>query len=135
MIGKVLNRSREYGNMKDEETTIKNLQDMIGEFCDEREWGQFHNPKDLAIGISTEAAELLEIFRFKDESQSTDALTDPAIRERISDELADVLYFTLRFSQMNGMDLSEALSKKMEKNKIKYPVETSRGCNKKYNEY
>lgn len=121
--------------MKDEETTIKNLQDMIGEFCDEREWGQFHNPKDLAIGISTEAAELLEIFRFKDESQSTDALADPAIRDRISDELADVLYFTLRFSQMNGMDLSEALSKKMEKNKIKYPVETSRGCNKKYNEY
>lgn len=114
--------------------TEQSLCELITQFCEERDWDQFHGPKDLAIGLVTEASELLEIFRFQSEEQSKSLLTSAEARESISDELADVYFFLLRFAGRNGFDLDKALRKKMAKNAKKYPVEKSRGSNKKYTE-
>lgn len=115
--------------------TIEQLSEEIGEFCRERDWDQFHNPKDLAIGISTEASELLEIFRFKSDAQIREMFDDECKRSEISDELADVFYFVLRFAQITGLDLSDILEKKLAKNRERYPADMVRGKNLKYNEY
>lgn len=115
--------------------TVEELQDMIARFCSERDWDQFHNPKDLAIGISTESSELLELFRFKSEKESKEMFKDPESKEKIYDEFADVLYFVLRFAQMNNIDVKSALSDKMKKNEKNYPVEKSKSSNKKYDEH
>ncbi len=120
--------------MKDDKTTVQDLKEEVKAFCDAREWGQFHNPKDLAIGMVTEASELLEIFRFKDEDEIAQIMKDPEHRIMISDEISDVLYFILRFADMNGMDISSSLVEKLRKNEEKYPEGLSRGSNKKYNE-
>lgn len=113
---------------------VQALTEMIQKFCEARDWDQFHPPKDLAIGISTEANELLDLFRFKNDQQVQEKLKDPAFRVKVSEELADVFFFVLRFAQMNSIDLSQALEDKMQKNGQKYPVETSKGSNRKYNE-
>jgi NTP pyrophosphatase (non-canonical NTP hydrolase) len=118
----------------DELTTITQLKDQIKRFCEERDWDQFHNAKDLAIGITTESSELLEHFRFKSADQVESMLLDPQKRELISDEMADVLYSVLRFAQVYAIDLSSALEAKLTKNGIKYPVEKAKGSNKKYSE-
>ncbi len=120
--------------MENSSTTIKELKDKVRKFCEERDWDQFHNPKDLAIGVSTEASELLDIFRFKSDVDIKEIISNPNKREKIGEELADVLYFLLRFAQMNDFDLSEELDKKLEKNNQKYPIEKVKGSNKKYNE-
>ena len=119
----------------DQKTTLQTLKDRAGAFCIERDWDQYNNPKDLAIGITTEACELLDIFRFKTQEQVVEMFGTPQKREEIEDELADVLFFVLRFAQMNGIDLSEILKKKVEKNRQKYPVDKVRGKNLKYSEY
>ena len=118
----------------DQTATIQKLKNQIQKFCQERDWDQFHNPKDLAIGMSTEANELLDIFRFKSDAQMTEMLRDGTTRTHIKEELADVLFFVLRFAQMNGLDLEECLEDKLQKNMAKYPVEASRGRNLKYTE-
>ena len=118
----------------DKEVKVEELKNIVAEFCDERDWGQFHNPKDLAIMISTEASELLQIFRYKDIKQ-VEQLMLSTKREDVEDEVADVLFGVLRFAQMNDIDLSESLKNKIEKNNKKYPLEKVKGCNKKYNEY
>lgn len=110
---------------------VKELIDIIKNFCEERDWDQFHNPKDLAIGISTEANELLDIFRFKNNEQMI-KLFNSSKREDIEDELSDVFFFLLRFAQMNNIDLKEALLRKIAKNNQKYPVEKAKGSNEKY---
>jgi len=120
--------------MEDDKTTISELKEVVKKFCEERDWDQFHNPKDLAIGISTEANELLALFRFKTESDIKDMISDPKKRDEIGEELADILYFVLRFAQMNNFDLSEELKRKIIKNNERYPVSKAKGSNKKYNE-
>ena len=117
----------------DNKTTIDDLKNIVKDFCEKRDWDQFHDPKELAIGISTEANELLEIFRFKDKKQMQE-LMNSVRKQEVSDELADVLYFVLRFAQMNDIDLSTSIKNKIEKNDKKYPIEKSKGSNKKYNE-
>jgi NTP pyrophosphatase (non-canonical NTP hydrolase) len=118
----------------DNDTTVNELKDLVKQFCEERNWDQFHNPKDLAIGIITEAGELLDIFRFKGDDEITQMMNESEKRTAIGDELADVLYFVLRFAQMNNFDLSYELERKIEKNNTRYPVKKSRDSNKKYNE-
>ena len=120
--------------MRDNSTTIKELKEKVKKFCEERDWDQFHNPKDLAIGISTEAGELLEIFRFKGKEEMKQIMSDPNKRQKVGEEVADVFYVLLRFAQINNFDLSDELDKKMKKNNEKYPIEKAKGSNKKYNE-
>lgn len=114
---------------------IKQLENLIKEFCEARDWDQYHNPKDLSIGISTEANELLDIFRFKSSEQMEQMMETEAYREHISEELGDIFFFLLRFSQMNHFDLFQCVVDKMEKNNEKYPAEKVRGKNLKYTEY
>jgi NTP pyrophosphatase (non-canonical NTP hydrolase) len=112
--------------------SIDELKLRVKSFCEARDWDQFHGPKDLAIGVSTEAAELLEHFRFQTDEQALALLNDPHSREEIEDELADVLFFLLRFSQRFDVDLNKALIRKIEKSERKYPVEKAKGKNTKY---
>ena len=86
----------------DKNTTLEELKTKVKDFCEQREWAQFHNPKDLAIGISTEANELLQIFRFKSEKDMQELMAS-GIKIEVEQELADVLYFVLRFAQMNNI--------------------------------
>lgn len=114
--------------------SVLELTEKVKAFCEERDWDQFHNPKDLAIGISTEAGELLDIFRFKSEEDMEGIMADPRKRMHVEEELADVLFFVLRFAQRNQIDLKEALENKLLRNGEKYPVEKAKGKNGKYNE-
>lgn len=110
------------------------LQEAVRAFCESRDWDQFHPPKDLAIGVATEAAELLELFRFLNESESLALLDDAEKRRRIEDELADVLFFILRFAQRFDIDLPTALESKLTRNAERYPVDKARSSNKKAKE-
>lgn len=121
--------------MTDNSTTLAELKAKVQSFCEERDWDQFHDPKELAIGLITEAAELLEHFRFHSPEQVAARLADPKAREEIEDETADILFFVLRFSQRNGVDLATALARKLDKNARKYPVELAKGSNRKYTEF
>jgi NTP pyrophosphatase (non-canonical NTP hydrolase) len=106
----------------DRDTTLAELQKVVQKFCEERDWDPFHGPKDLAIGLVTEASELLEIFRFVREKDLGEVLK--AKRGEIADELADSLYFILRFAQLYKIDLSRSMASKMKKNAVKYPAPT-----------
>lgn len=118
----------------DESTTIASLKDAVKKFCEERDWDQFHGLKDLAIGASTEANELLELFRFKADHEIIQKMNDPAFKARVEQELSDVLFFILRISQRNNLDLTQAFVHKMQSNMERYPVDKARSSNKKYNE-
>ncbi len=119
----------------DNNTNIKELKDKVKKFSEDRDWDQFHSPKELAIGVSTEAAELLEHFRFKSDKEMEEILNDKNKRAEIGEELADIMFFILRFCQMYGFDLSQEITNKIKKNEIRLPIEKSKGSNKKYNEY
>lgn len=114
--------------------SLRELNDKIREFCEERNWTQFHTPKDLAIGLSTESNELLELFRFKNQDDQVALLQDTETRAEIEDELADSLFFLLRFADLNDIDLEEALTTKLEKNRSRYPVDESHSSNEKYDQ-
>ena len=100
--------------------------DALLKFRDERNWKQFHNPKDLAIAIQLEASELLEEFLWKTSEEGN--------VDKIKDELADVISYILLFARHYEINLEEIVLKKIEKNKLKYPVEKSKDNAKKYNE-
>ena len=98
-------------------------------FRDDRDWRQFHTPKDLAISLSLEAAELLELFQW-----SGADLECPGNRDRLRDELADVLSYCILLADVCGLDLDEIMNEKVAKNEAKYPVEKARGSAAKYTE-
>lgn len=118
----------------DHKTNVQELKEAVKKFCEDRDWDQYHGAKELAIGVSTEAAELLQHFRFKSDAQIKAMLDDPEKKSEVSEEMADVFYFILRMAQMYNIDLSSELIKKIEKNAKRYPVEKSKGSNKKYTE-
>lgn len=111
----------------------KELNERIKTFCTERDWEQFHSLKDLSIGLSTEANELLQLFRFKSDEQCVELLGSHP--EKITHELADIYYYLLRLCDLYGIDLNQALVDKMVLNEQKYPIEKVKGKNLKYDEY
>ncbi|HET8991831.1 MAG TPA: nucleotide pyrophosphohydrolase [Candidatus Saccharimonadales bacterium] len=113
-------------------TDLDKLQKMIVDFRDERDWKQFHNPKDTAISLVLEATEFLEHFQWKNEQEIKDHLRKAG--PEVADELADVLYWVLLIANDLSFDLGEALEKKMAKNRAKYPVEKAKGKHTKYTE-
>jgi len=115
----------------DEKFSLEFLKQKVEQFCELRDWGQFHGAKDLAIGLVTESSELLEIFRFKNPEEVEELFLDSSRREDIEDEMADILFFLLRLSGRYGIDLSRASHRKMEKNELRYPVEEFKGKNHK----
>ncbi|WJE49903.1 nucleotide pyrophosphohydrolase [Peribacillus frigoritolerans] len=106
---------------------IKELTDKVIQFRDNRNWKQFHNPKDLAISLSLEASELLENFQWKN---SEEALSKN--KENIKDELADVIIYSMLLANDLNVDIAEIVNEKIEKNNIKYPVEKAFGVKTKY---
>lgn len=118
----------------DESNVLAAAMVQIDEFCRARDWDQFHEVKDLAIGLVTEGSELLEIFRFRSREECEALFQDVKKREEVEDEMADVFFFLLRISSRYQVDLLQALERKMKKNAAKYPVEKSRGSNRKYDE-
>jgi len=118
----------------DNKATLNELKEKIKTFCEERDWDQYHNAKELAIGIVTEASELLQHFRFKSEKEIDEMFKNESRRQEFSEEIADVLYFVLRLSQRYNIDLTMELNKKLKKNAEKYPVDKVKGSNKKYTE-
>ena len=103
--------------------------DIVTNFRDEREWAQFHNPKDLAISLSLEAAELLEIFQWSGSDLACSDKTD-----KIKEELADVLCYSILMADRCGLDMDEIIREKMKKNGEKYPVSAAKGHKEKYTE-
>ncbi len=114
-------------------TTIPDLQNLIRKFRDERDWMQFHNHKDMATALAIEAAELQELFLWKHGEQIDEIATSK--RERLSGELADVAVYLLELADNLGIDLGEAVVRKLEKNAEKYPVHKAKGSNQKYDEF
>jgi NTP pyrophosphatase (non-canonical NTP hydrolase) len=102
----------------------------IRQFNEDRDWRQFHNPKDMALSLVLEAAELVEHFQWKNGEELTEYAKSN--KEAIGEELADVFYWVLHMSDEFGIDILAALNRKMDKNEAKYPVEKARGSNKKY---
>jgi NTP pyrophosphatase (non-canonical NTP hydrolase) len=111
---------------------LKKLQDMVVSFRNERDWQQFHNPKDSSISLVLEATELLEHFQWKSAEEMKKHVQDK--KEDVGDELADVFYWVLLLAHDFDIDLSEQLGKKLEKNAAKYPVSKSKGKHTKYTE-
>jgi len=109
---------------------ISEITDFLIRFRDERHWAQFHNSKDLAVALSIEAAELNEIFLWKNGEEV--AATEQTDRQRIADELADVMVYAMMLAHRNGFDVEQIIMEKMQKNGEKYPVDKSRGNSKKY---
>jgi NTP pyrophosphatase (non-canonical NTP hydrolase) len=114
--------------------SLYEMEAKVRRFCEKRNWKQYHTPKEVAIGLSTESNELLQLFRFKSEDEQEEFLGDEQKREEIENELADILYFLLLFSDSYGVDLEAALQEKIEQNKSQYPQNKYEGSNEKYNE-
>lgn len=112
--------------------SIKKLTEMAAAFRDARNWKQFHNPKDLAISISLEAAELLEIFQWS--GADTGADTEKKIA-KVKEELADVFIYGMLMADILNLDISEIVKTKLELNNIKYPAEKAYGHADKYTAY
>ena len=112
--------------------SLKKLLAEVMKFRDARDWKQFHTFKDIALTLSLEAAEVLEHAQWKTEEQLTDYLKTH--RDRVGDELADVLHVTLLIAEHCGIDLNKAFARKMRENRRKYPVRKARGSAKKYHE-
>ncbi|MDG6941428.1 MAG: nucleotide pyrophosphohydrolase [Nitrososphaerota archaeon] len=122
-------------HLDDTQTRIAELKEMARQFSVERDWDQFHNAKDLAIGIVTEASELLEMFRFKSDGEVDRMFKDNLQSKSIRDELADIVYFTVRLAQRYDIDISSSLEEKIRESARKYPIEKAKGSNKKYTEF
>lgn len=112
---------------------LEELKERLRVFSAERDWNQFHNPKNLAMALSVEAAELLELFQWLTPEQS--ATPDDGRRRRVAEELADVLWFLVRIADRLDIDLLQAAESKLEQNAKKYPAERVRGQSRKYDEY
>ena len=113
----------------DSTTTIQQLKDSVEQFKIDRDWGQYHTPQDLAVSISIEAAELLEVFQWgiKEDLDSNKL-------DRIKEELADIIIYSLSLANTIDVDVSTIVNDKIKLNAKKYPAEKARGERKKYNE-
>ena len=116
----------------DSTTTVSELKARILAFVRERDWEQFHSPKNLSMALAAEAGELMEHFLWASAEESRATVADPAKRGRIADELADVVIYALEFANITGLDVAAAIEAKMEANARKYPVEKARGRSEKY---
>lgn len=120
--------------MSDGMTTVGEMRERVLAFARERDWEQFHSPKNLSMALAAEAGELMEHFLWIEAKDSAAPLADPKKREHIEDEIADVVIYALEFANIAGIDLAKAIEAKLAKNAAKYPVEKARGSAKKYTE-
>lgn len=119
----------------DETTSIADLRKRILTFTLDREWDQFHNPKDLAVALAIEVGEVLEHFRFRSDKEIESRLQDENAKRELAHEIADCLWLILRMADVVGFDISSALYEKLELAEAKYPAEIVRGRPDKYTAY
>lgn len=113
--------------MSDASTTLADLRDLVRQFVDERDWRQFHAPKNLSMSLAIEAAELMEHFQWIDADESRTIANQPEKLQQVREELADVLCYSLALANELNIDVATAVREKMRKNALKYPAERSRG--------
>ena len=113
--------------MSDSTTTLADLRGLVRRFVEERDWRQFHSPKNLSMSLAIEAAELMEHFQWIDCAESRGVGVDPAKLAEVREEIADVFCYLLALANELDLDLANAVRDKMVKNAVKYPVEQSRG--------
>lgn len=113
--------------------SLNELKQKLQQFVDERDWAQFHSPKNLSMAMIVEAAELVEHFQWNTEAESYQL--SPEKREQVGHELADTFVYLLRIAQVLEIDLIEVANAKIALNAKKYPVDKARGSNAKYTEY
>ncbi|MBN1488496.1 MAG: nucleotide pyrophosphohydrolase [Phycisphaerae bacterium] len=111
----------------DSTTTVAELREQMARFVADRDWQQFHDPKNLTMSIAIEAAELMEHFQWLRSDQIAQITGDPAALGQVREELADVMAFLLSLANALDVDVSQALTEKMAKNELKYPAERFRG--------
>lgn len=116
--------------MNDQKTNLLQLKQIAQELVEERDWQQFHTPKDLSMNLSVESNELLEKFLWITSASSFEEINKN--RTEIEDEVGDILFSILRFCSVSNIDITTAFIKKIEKIKLKYPVEKSKGKYQKY---
>ncbi len=119
--------------MNDKVTTLQDLKEITTELVQERDWQQFHTPKDLSMNLSVEANELLEKFLWISSASSFEEINKN--KTEIEDEIGDILFSLLRFCAVSNIDTTSAFIKKIEKIKLKYPVEKVKGKYEKYTKY
>ncbi|MDO8543436.1 MAG: nucleotide pyrophosphohydrolase [Opitutaceae bacterium] len=120
--------------LNDSATTVAALRERVLGFVRDRDWEQFHTPKNLSMALAAEAAELMEHFLWATAEQSVAVANEPSKRAKIAEELADVVIYALEFANMTGLDVSAAIEAKMAANAKKYPIEKARGRAEKYTE-
>ena len=111
----------------DSTTTISTLRSAVDKFVDARSWYKYHTPKNLAMSIAIEAAELMEHFQWYEVSESSEIMQNPEKRAEVADELADVLIYALSLATVTDIDISEAIFKKLARNEQRFPVEVVQG--------
>lgn len=114
---------------------INQLKQLQQEFSQMRDWDKFHTPKNLAMALTCESAELLELFQWLNEDESRIAHEDSSFKEKTSHELADIMLYLIRLADLMKINLNEAIRNKIEHNNKKYPAERVKGSAKKYDEY
>ena len=120
--------------MQHPNVTLADLVAAVRRFRDDRDWAQFHTPKNLAAAVAIEAAELQERFLWKTDAEVERDLADVATRAGVAEEIADVVMFAMLLSDRLGIDLAEAITAKLAANERKYPVKLARGNARKYTE-
>lgn len=110
------------------------LASALQRFADDRDWQQFHSPKNLLLALTGETGELCEIFQWMSEADAKDAAKRPETAQAVKDELADVLMYLVRLSTVLGVDLNEAVTNKLALNGQKYPIEKAKSTSKKYDQ-
>lgn len=118
--------------MNDRETSLQEIKDRVLQFARERDWEQFHSPKNLSMAIAAESGELLEHFLWGESEASREVTHDAQKIAKIREELADIVIYAIEFANMTDTDLSDAIEKKMLHNAAKYPVDKSKGRSDKY---
>lgn len=116
----------------DKNTNIAELKERLLKFREDRDWAQYHNPKDLAEAIVIEAGELLELFLWKKPEVINTEIKDGHIKKKMEKELADIVIFCLNFANATGIDVAKAVIEKIGENDRKYPVKKAKGTAEKY---
>jgi NTP pyrophosphatase (non-canonical NTP hydrolase) len=111
----------------DDTTTIGDLRAAVRSFVERRDWRQYHSPKNLAMSIAIEAAEIMEHFQWLTVAEGVAALNDPLTHAAVADELADVIIYCLSFANSSDIDIASAVMAKMARNESRFPVERVRG--------
>ena len=121
------NQERDAEEQVDAQTTVGALKAAVHNFVAARDWYQYHTPKNLAMCIAIEAAEIMEHFQWQTLEESTALMTDEKGRSEVADELADVLIYCLSFANSSGIDITTAIEKKLARNEVRFPVDQVRG--------